>query len=217
VRERFTIELDHLEDRTLGCLDGVAEALGHAVSAMLAADRPGAGRAVAEVDQLERHASDVETELLTFIARQHPVACDLRRTAALLELLGDAQRMANQCMSIAKLVTLCGLDGAPDEECVECLGRMGDVAHDLVVRSREGFAARTPGLAHDLDRRDDALDRANRECFRIALRISADRSVREWAMCMMLAARALERVGDNAVSIARQVESMAPAGAVPAV
>jgi phosphate transport system protein len=216
VRERFTIELHQLEERTLECLDGVAETLDHAVAAMLTADRPRAGRCVAEIDQLERHATEVETELLTFIARQSPVARDLRVTAALIEIVGDAQRMAHQCMSIAKLVTLFGPDSAPDDECVRCLERMGEVAHDLIVRSREGFAARTPELSADLDSRDDALDRANRECFRIALRISADRSVREWAMCMMLSARALERVGDNAVSVARQIDYMEPSSTAPA-
>lgn len=210
MRERFTIELHQLEERTLGCLDGVAESLDHAIAALLVGDRPAAGRAVAEIDQLERHASDVETELLTFIARQSPVASDLRLTAALLELVGNAQRMAHQCMSIAKLVTLCGREARPQDECLSCLEEMGATAHELVVRARDGFAARTPALSADLDHRDDALDRANRECFRIALRISADRDIREWAMCMMLAARALERVGDNAVSVARQIDYMEP-------
>jgi phosphate transport system protein len=213
VRERFITELKELEGQALGCLDGGAEALDHAVAALLARDRPRAGRCVAEIDQLERHATEVESVLLTFIARQSPVAGDLLLTAALLEVIGDAQRIAHQCMSIAKLVTLCRRDVATDEECLRCLENMGEVARDLIVRAREGFAARTPDLAADLDARDDALDRANRECFRIALRISADRDIREWAMCMMLAARALERVGDNAVSVARQVGYMTPAAA----
>lgn len=210
MRERFITELHQLEGRTLGCLDRVADALDHAVGALLTDDRPRAGVCVAEIDQLERHASGVEAELLTFIARQHPVATDLRLTAALLEILAGTQRMAHQCMAIAKLTTLCGPDPTVDPECQACLRSMGEVARGEVVRAREGFAARSPGLASELDRADDALDRANRECFRIALRISADRSVREWAMCMMLAARALERVGDNAVSVARQVETVAP-------
>ena len=213
MRDRFTNELKELEERALGCLDGGAVALDHAVAALIARDRPRAGRCVAEIDQLERHATEVESVLLTFIARQSPVAGDLLLTAALLEVIGDAQRIAHQCMSIAKLVTLCGPDVVTDGECVACLERMGEVAHDLILRARARFAERAPEIAADLDRRDDALDRANRECFRIALRISADREIREWAMCMMLAARALERVGDNAVSVARQVDYMTPAAA----
>jgi phosphate transport system protein len=203
VRERFTTELHRLEEQTLACLTRATDALDHALGALLSADRAGAGRSVAEIDQLERHVIDLESELLAFLALQQPVAGDLRLTAALLEVLGHAQRIAHQCMSIAKLVTLSGADPTVDEDCVACLRRMGAVARELVLHAQMGFAERRPGLAAELERRDDALDRHNRECFRIALRISADRSIREWAMSMMLAARALERVGDNAVDVAR--------------
>ena len=203
MRERFTTELHRLEEHTLACLPRATDALEHALDALLSADRAGAGRSVAEIDQLERHVIELESELLAFLALQQPVAGDLRLVAALVEVLGHARRIAHQCMSIAKLVTLSGPDPSVDEDCVACLRRMGAVARELVLHAQTGFAERRPGLSAELERRDDALDRHNRDCFRIALRISADRSIREWAMSMMLAARALERVGDNAVDVAR--------------
>jgi phosphate transport system protein len=60
-------------------------------------------------------------------------------------------------------------------------------------------------LARDLVRQDDVVDNLNRECFRLAIEIGDDPDRREWAMTMMLAARSLERIGDNAVDIGEQV------------
>jgi len=60
-------------------------------------------------------------------------------------------------------------------------------------------------MARDLVRQDDVVDNLNRECFRIAIEIGDDPDRREWAMTMLLAARSLERIGDNAVDIGEQV------------
>ena len=59
-------------------------------------------------------------------------------------------------------------------------------------------------LAADLVRQDEIVNRLNRECFRLALEVGDDPDMREWAMHMMLVARSLERIGDNAVDIGEQ-------------
>ena len=60
-------------------------------------------------------------------------------------------------------------------------------------------------MARDLVRQDDVVDDLNKECFHLALEIGDDADRREWAMTMLLAARAIERIGDNAVDIGEQV------------
>jgi phosphate transport system protein len=82
---------------------------------------------------------------------------------------------------------------------------MGKQARTLIAQSKRAFLARDVDLARDLVRQDDVVDNLNRECFRIALEIGDDADRREWAMTMMLAARSLERIGDNAVDIGEQV------------
>ena len=72
-------------------------------------------------------------------------------------------------------------------------------------RRREWSHKRNIELARDLVRQDDAVDQLNRDCFSLALEIGDDADRREWAMTMMLAARAIERIGDNAVDIGEQV------------
>ena len=82
---------------------------------------------------------------------------------------------------------------------------MGTQSRSQVLQSKAAFERRDVGLAEDLVRQDEQVNRCNREVFRIALEIGDDADTREWAMHMMLVARALERIGDNAVDIGEQV------------
>jgi phosphate transport system protein len=81
---------------------------------------------------------------------------------------------------------------------------MGTQAHQQVVQAKQAFEGRDVALAQDLVRQDDEIDRLNRECFRLALELGDDADQREWAMHMMLVARCIERIGDNAVDIGEQ-------------
>jgi phosphate transport system protein len=73
-----------------------------------------------------------------------------------------------------------------------------------VVQAKQAFERRDVGLAQDLVRQDDEIDRLNRDCFHLAIEIGDDPDRREWAMHMMLVARCIERIGDNAVDIGEQ-------------
>ena len=84
------------------------------------------------------------------------------------------------------------------------IARMGELARSLVQQCKLAFERRDAALAQDLVRQDDEIDTLNRQCFHRALEIGDDPDVREWAMHMMLVARCLERIGDNAVDIGEQ-------------
>ena len=88
---------------------------------------------------------------------------------------------------------------------LERIVQMGRLARSEVVQSKQAFALRDVALAEDLVRQDAQVNRLNREFFRRAVEIGTDEDAREWAMTMMLVARALERIGDNAVDIGEQV------------
>jgi phosphate transport system protein len=81
---------------------------------------------------------------------------------------------------------------------------MGEQARSLVIQCGRAFADRDADLAQDLVRQDDEIDRLNRDCFKRAIDIGDDPDSREWAMHMMLVARCIERIGDNAVDIGEQ-------------
>jgi phosphate transport system protein len=88
---------------------------------------------------------------------------------------------------------------------VEMILSMGRQSRSLISQAKRAFEERDVALARDLVRQDDVVDDLNRECFRLALAIGDDADKREWAMTMLLAARAIERIGDNAVDIGEQV------------
>jgi phosphate transport system protein len=124
--------------------------------------------------------------------------------AALLHVIKHVERMGDQCVNIAKLIPLSGHEPPVREEILEKLLRMGRAARSEMMQARSAFVARDVALAADLVRQDREINRLNREIFRLAIEVGDDPDTREWAMHMTMVARALERVGDNAVDIGEQ-------------
>jgi len=203
-RQQFQDELAKLEESALGGLDLVAEALDRALETVQHQDVELASMVIADDDRIDGRYLEVHQGILSLLALQAPVAGDLRLVAALLHVIKHIERMGDQCVNMAKLVPLAGHEPPADAELLDNLGRMGELARSLVVQSKQAFSRRDVGMAQDLVRQDDEIDKLNRECFRRALEIGDDPDPREWAMHMMLIARCLERVGDNAVDIGEQ-------------
>jgi phosphate transport system protein len=113
--------------------------------------------------------------------------------------------MGDQCVNMAKLIPLSGHEPPRDERLVRIVEEMGALARSEVKQAKQAFALRDVGVAEDLVRQDARINKLNREAFKLAVSIGTDEDTREWAMHMMLVARALERIGDNAVDIGEQV------------
>ena len=163
-----------------------------------------ASMVIADDDRIDGRYLEVHQGVLSLLALQAPVAGDLRVVAALLHVIKHVERMGDQCVNMAKMVPLAGHDPPEDEELLQNIGRMGELARSLVIQSGQAFERRDVGLAIDLVRQDDEIDRLNKACFSRALEIGDDPDEREWAMHMMLIARCLERIGDNCVDIGEQ-------------
>jgi phosphate transport system protein len=203
-RIAFQDELQHLEGAALEGLDVVVATLERTMDALLRQDLELAEAVVAGDDRLDRRYLEVHQGLLSLLARQAPVATDLRLVAALLDVIKHAERMGDQCVNIAKLIPAAGENPPTDRSLLEALAEMGRQAGSLVEQAKLAFASRDVALAEDLAVRDGAINSLNRECFRLALEAGADPDAREWAMLMLLVARNLERMGDNAVDIGEQ-------------
>ena len=159
---------------------------------------------IADDDRIDGRYLEVHQGILSLLALQAPVAGDLRLVAALLHVIKHVERMGDQCVNMAKLVPLAGHQPPADAAMLEHIQRMGEQARQQVVQCGQAFARRDVELAQDLVRQDDEIDALNREVFHIALEIGDDADRREWAMHMMLVARCIERIGDNAVDIGEQ-------------
>ena len=204
-RIHFRQELQGLEQQALGALDLVVSALDRTMEALHHRDIELATIVIHDDDRLDGRYLEVHQGILSLLALQAPVASDLRVVAALLHVIKHAERMGDQCVNIAKVLPLSGHEPPVDDEMMDRIERMGRAARALVGQSKQAFELRDVVLAEDLVKRDEQINRLNRECFQRAVEIGTDADRREWAMSMMLVSRALERIGDNAVDIGEQV------------
>lgn len=204
-RIHYQEELVALEERALDGLDLVGRALERTVEAVRRQDVELAERVIADDDVIDGRYLEVHQSILGLLAMQAPVATDLRVIAALLHVIKCIERMGDQCVNAAKVVPVSGQEAPADERIVADILTMGRQAGTLVAQAKRAFAERDVALARDLVRQDDVVDDMNREIFQLALEIGDDHDRREWAMTMILAARAIERIGDNAVDIGEQV------------
>jgi phosphate transport system protein len=204
-RAHFQQQLKELEVNALGGLDLIIEQLDRVLEALEHQDVELAEMVIADDDRVDGRYLEVHQGILSLLALQAPVAGDLRLVAALLHMIKHIERMGDQCVNIAKLIPLSGHEPPVRREMLDALAKMGAFARSEVVQAKAAFAGRDVGLAEDLVRQDREINRLNREIFRLAIEIGEDLDTREWAMHMILVARALERIGDNAVDIGEQV------------
>jgi len=205
VRIHYQEELEHLEARALDGLDLVVASLDRTVEAVQHQDIELGELVIAGDDVIDGRYLEIHQSALTLLATQAPVATDLRLIAALLHIMKNIERMGDQCVNIAKLIPIAGHQPPADERVVSNLVTMGHGVRAEIRQAKRAFADRNVDMARDLVRQDDVVDNLNKECFQLAIEIGDDHDRREWAMTMLLVARALERIGDNAVDVGEQV------------
>jgi phosphate transport system protein len=204
-RVHYQEDLEGLEARALEGLDLVADQLDKATEAVEHQDTELAGLIIANDDVIDGRYLEVHQAIITLTATQAPVATDLRLISALLHVIKNIERMGDQCVNIAKLIPLAGHEPPADPRILKDVVTMGRQVKTQISQVKRAFSERDIELARDLVRQDDLVDNLNKEIFHIALEIGDDHDRREWAMTMILVARALERIGDNAVDIGEQV------------
>ena len=205
VRHHFREELRGLEEQTLGGMDLVISQLDRALEAISYQDVELAGMVVDDDDRIDGRYLEVHQGILSLLARQAPVAGDLRIVAALLHMIRCVERMGDQCVNISKLVPLSGYEAPKDKDILDAIERMGRLARSQVSQAKQAFAGRNTELAQDLVRQDTEINQLQRKIFRRAVEVGDNLEMREWAMFMVLVARCLERIGDNTVDIAEQI------------
>jgi phosphate transport system protein len=203
-RPHFRDELRRLEAQTLAGIDLLLEQLDRTREALRHQDVELASLVINDDDRIDGRYLEVHQGILSLLARQAPVAGDLRLVAALLHVIKHIERMGDQCVNVCKLIPLSGNEPPTEPHVHELVLRMGALAHAEVVQAKAAFAARDVDLAEDLVRQDREINALQRDIFRRAIEIGDDLDVREWAMTMILIARCIERIGDNAVDIGEQ-------------
>ena len=203
MRSTFQDELDQLE-ATLqeeGAL--VLRALRSSLNALEQRDVELADEVILFDDEVDRRYVQIEEGIQSLLARQTPVASDLRLVLAILHVNLHLERMADYCVTIAKLAKLVA-DVDPDMRMLEGFEEMGARAEEMIRVALDSFAARDLTGAESLVDLDELIDRANRRVVHHVLEIGGDPGLREWGLRMIVVSRALERIGDHAVDIGEQ-------------
>src|SRR5437588_6457045 len=165
-RHQFRESLKEVEAQALGGLDIVIQQVDRSLGSTPYQDVEVAGMVVADDDRIDGRYLEVHQGILSLLARQAPVAGDLRIVAALLHIIRCVERMGDQCVNIAKLVPLSGYEAPKDKDILDGIERMGQYAHAQVNQAKEAFAGRNVELAQDLVRQDAEVNRLNREIFK---------------------------------------------------
>jgi phosphate transport system protein len=202
-------EIKALEKRALGGMEIVADQLDRTMRVVVDRDFAMADMVIADDDRIDGRFLELHGDILSLIARQAPVATDLRLLAALLDVIRRIERMGDQCVNICKVLMVAPEPPTDDLRLTDRLLAMGRKARALSIESSKAFATRDVASAERLCHVDDEIDALNREVFQIAVALAGDPEAREWAMHMTQVARALERIGDNAVDIGEETAFVA--------
>jgi phosphate transport system protein len=193
-----TVQASLLEEGEL-----VLRAIRGSVNALRENDPELADEVIVFDDEVDREYLALEQSIEALLARQTPVAVDLRFVLAVLHSNLHLERMADLCVTIAKMTKLAhGLP--PDDTVLQGFDEMGSRAEQMVQVALDSFAHRDLEGAESLVELDELIDRANRRVVKYVLEFGSDAEKREWGLRMLLISRCLERIGDHAVDIGEQ-------------
>jgi phosphate transport system protein len=196
-------ELDSLEAGFQECGEIVVRAIRAVTDALRTQDVELCDEVIAFDDEIDDRYLSIERQVELVLARQTPVASDLRLVLAILHSGLHLERVGDQCVTIAKLTKLSSHLGTK-QRVVESLVDMGERCAEMIKVSLTAFSDRDVRNARELHQLDELVDRANRQVFGEVLGYVHDVEALEWGMRQITVSRCFERIGDNAVDIGEQ-------------
>jgi phosphate transport system protein len=203
-RTRFHEELDSLETEIVALADLAERSVADAFEALLRRDPDLADRVIAADDEADEHYLGIERKVLMLLARQTPVATDLRLISAVLHINLHLERVADMGVNIAKIAKVT-MEWPSHDTVLTHLQEMADVAGTMLRTAIAAFVRRDLKLCRALPKMDDPVDRLNRGMYREVAALAGDPRMLEWGIHMNVVSRQLERVADHAVDIGEQV------------
>ena len=197
-------ELDQLQAALQEEGDLALRAVRGSINALRDSDPELADEVIAFDDEVDAVYLSIEQGIESLLARQTPVAVDLRLVLAMLHSNLHLERMADLCVTVAKLTKLAhGLP--PDETLIEAFDDMGTRAEEMIRVALDAFTNQDVEAAESLVELDELIDNTNRRLVKYVLELGGDPERREWGLRMIIVSRCLERIGDHAVDIGEQV------------
>jgi phosphate transport system protein len=204
MQRHFETELKNLKDQILA-MGGHVELAVEAATQALIQRQPAGLKTVHELEaKINREHMEVDESCLQLLARQSPLAADLRLVIAVLKISTDLERMGDQAVNIA-YNTKDYLEGKPVKDLVD-IPIMALEVKAMVRDCLDAFVKQDPGLAREVLKKDDIVDNLKDKVFQDLIEYMSKNSDNvEQALDLILIARNLERLGDHATNIAEDV------------
>lgn len=204
MRNTYHDELDAISTSLVEMTNLVGSAMSRATTALLDADLKLAESVIANDEAVDALYRDTEARAFDLLARQQPVASDLRVLVTSLRMVADLERMGDNAVHVAKIARRRYPSSAVPPTLRSTVLQMGHAAEEIVAKAGSVIASRDIQMAAELEKDDDVMDELHRQLFRSILDDRWAEGI-EPAIDITLAGRHYERFADHAVSVARRV------------
>jgi len=204
MRDTYHDDLDAISTSLVEMAHLVGSAMSRATTALLDADLQLAEGVISADDAVDARYRDIEEKAFDLLARQQPVASDLRVLVTSLRMVADLERMGDNAVHVAKIARRRYPSSAVPPTLRATVLQMGHAAEEIVEKAGSVIAGRDIVLAAELEKDDDVMDELHRQLFTSILDDDWDEGI-EAAIDITLAGRYYERFADHAVSVARRV------------
>ena len=207
MRNAFQEELDSIHDTLVRMGNIVATSMEAATRALLEPNLEIAETVIKDDDTIDEMQHELDARTMMIIARQSPVAGDLRTLVTSLRMSADLERMGDMAHHIAKLARMRYPNCAVPDELRETIVNMDRVAVSIIKKTTQAIDTRNTTLALELEKDDDEMDKLHRHLFKVLMNEKWEHGT-ELAIDMTLLGRYYERCADHAVSVGRRVYYM---------
>ena len=204
IRSVFQDELDNVSQSLVDLTAMVAISMQKATTSILTSDLKLAEEVIAADEKIDDIQHESDTNVIGIIARQQPVASDLRALVTALRIGSDLERMGDLSHHVAKVARLRHPNAAIPVELVEIVRAMGDAAVRITEKTGVVIATRDTEMALEVERDDDEMDALHRKLISALIEPTWKHGI-ETAIDLTLLGRYYERYADHAVSVARRV------------
>lgn len=204
MHRQFEKELDEIKQSILTMAGMVEKGLVDTAKALSEGDAKLAEGVIAMDDEIDQYEVKIDRLATEFIAKNQPTATDLRFVIVAIKLGPELERIADNAVNIAE--RLVERDGVLTLEPMDDLRRMLGLAIAMVNDAIAAYVSRNAGSAREVIRRDDEVDALNWSIFREMLTIMVkDPEIISKAIDVVLVARFIERIADQATNISEEV------------
>ena len=204
IRSVFQDELDGVSQSLVDLTDMVALSIAKATESILNCDLKLAEEVIASDDTIDEFQHALDARIIDIIARQQPVASDLRALVTALRMSADLERMGDMSHHVAKITRLRHPDAAIPAELIASFKQMGEAAEKIARKTGSVIASRDTEVALQVEKDDDEMDKLHRQLIGTLVDPNWKHGV-ESAIDLTLLGRYYERYADHAVSVSRRV------------